>query len=218
MSRLIAQVIRWIVRKLGLLIVIVAILGGARPCCSRNGASTARSGRRSGSRRRTSSPRSSASWMRSTPTSRRSQTQAQASRGQYLDLAKQSQAARRAAQRARARLEILENATTGGGTTTSAPPSSSSSRPRGRTTPRSTAPPGWPKPRGPASPRPSPHLRKQVDQLELRRAEHVARSDAFERRLEMQRAEVEQNPREQMIATVKSPHPARTRHPRRASC
>ena len=50
-------------------------------------------------------------------------------------------------------------------------------------------------------------LRRQADALESHRAELLAQADDYERRLETQRAEIERNPRERMIATVKSKLP-----------
>ena len=50
-------------------------------------------------------------------------------------------------------------------------------------------------------------LRLQAEALEPRRAELLAQADAFERTLDTQRAEIERNPRERMIATIKSKVP-----------
>src|SRR5688572_5878161 len=107
MSRVIAQVITWIVRKLGLLIVIVAILVGA---------SMLQSEWREHRGLQPSLGQQATDQLAPVELEldaidagiQAFETQAQASRGEYLELAKQSQAARRAAQRARARVEFLE--------------------------------------------------------------------------------------------------------------
>ena len=202
MSRLIAQVIRWIVRKLGLLIVIVAILVGASMLQSEW-----REHREIQASLGQQATDQLAAFERELDAIdadiQAFETQAQASRGQYLDLAKQSQAARRAAQRARARLEFLERNYWWWDDYIS--PAKvvelKAARAHYAALDRSARVAEAARARKSAA---VAALRKQVDQLELRRAEHIARSDTFERRLEMQRAEVEQNPREQMIATVKS--------------
>jgi hypothetical protein len=202
MSRVIAQVITWIVRKLGLLIVIVAILVGASMLQSEW-----REHRELQASLGQQATDQLAAFERELDAIdagiQAFETQAQASRGEYLDLAKQSQAARRAAQRARARVEFLERNYWWWDDYIS--PAKlvelKAARAQYAALDRSARLAEAARARKSAA---VAALRKQVEQLELRRAEHVARSDTFERRLEMQRAEVEQNPREQMIATVKS--------------
>ena len=119
MTRLIFRAVQWILRKLGLLIVIVAILVSPR-CCNRNGGSIARPRRPSGQQ----ATERIAAFHRELDAIDANieafETQAQASRGQYLDLAKQARAARRAAHRARARSKFSSE-TSGRGTTMSVP-------------------------------------------------------------------------------------------------
>src|SRR5688500_17505390 len=99
MTRLVAQVIAWFVRKLGLLIVIVAILVGATMLQSEW-----REHREIQASLGQQATDQLAAFERELDAIdadiQAFETQAQASRGEYLDLAKQSQAARRAAQRA----------------------------------------------------------------------------------------------------------------------
>src|SRR5688572_9039168 len=107
MARLIAQLVQWIARKLGLLIVIVAILVVASVLRSEWQAhreaqaalGQLAAGRIAGFQRELDAIDANIDAF---------ETQAQASRGEYLDLAKQARAARRAAHRARARLDVLE--------------------------------------------------------------------------------------------------------------
>ena len=204
MARLISLTVQWILRKLGLLIVIVAILVGAA-MLNRSGSEHREIQAALGDRGDgTGSLRSSANWMRSTLASRPSRRRRRASRGQYLDLAKQARAARVAAQRARTRVEKFSRKTywswddlcqsrKGRG-------AQGRAREVRRARSRGTGGRGHPGPQL----RGRRDLRKQVEQLESRRAEHLASADAFDRQHEQQAREVERNPREQMIATVKS--------------
>ena len=151
----------------------------------------------------TDSPRSSASSTRSTPGSRLFESQAQASRGQYLDLAKQARAARAAAQRARARVKVLEDnywpwddyISPAKFVELKAARANAAALDRAARTAETA------RARSSAA---VAALRKQVELLESRRTQHLAKTDAFELDLKAKRAEVEHNPRERMIALVKS--------------
>ena len=202
MARLISLTVQWILRKLGLLIVIVAILVGAAMLQSEW-----REHREIQAALGDRVEKQAAAFDRELDAIdagiQAFETQAQASRGQYLDLAKQARAARVAAQRARTRVEVLEENLWPWDTYVrpakvvelKAARAKFAALDRAARTAEAT------RARSSAA---VATLRKQVEQLESLRAEHLASADAFDRWHEAQRAEVERNPRERMIATVKS--------------
>src|SRR5688500_15474324 len=205
MARLIAQLIQWIVRKLGLLIVIVAVLVIASVLRSEWQAH-----REAQEALGTQATARIATFQRELDAIDANidafETQAQASRGEYLDLAKRARAVRRAAHRARARVEILERnhwwwddylspakvAELQAARATYAALDRSATGAEAARAAKSNA---------------VAALRRQAEALESHRARVLTQADDFERRLAVQRAETERNPRERMIATVKSKLP-----------
>jgi hypothetical protein len=205
MTQLIFRAFQWIARKLGLLIVIVAILVIASVLRSEWQA-----------HREAQAALGQQATERITAFQRELdaidanidafETQAQASRGQYLDLAKQARAVRRAAHRARARLDVLERnhwwwddyvspakvAELKAARATYAALDRSASAAESARAGKSRA---------------VAALRRQAEALESHRARVLVQADDYERKLETQRAETERNPRERMIATVKSKLP-----------
>jgi hypothetical protein len=205
MTHLIALTFQWVARKLGLLIVIVAILVGASVL-----------------KTEWSEHRQAQAWLGGRAAEQLAEyergleaidadiqafeTQAQTSRGRYLDLAKQARAARDAARRARARVEELERRYWWWDDYLSPAKAVElkAARARAAALDRTARAAEAARARSSAA---VVDLRKQVEQLEARRAEQLANADAFERQLALERASIERNPREKMIATVKSKMP-----------
>ncbi len=205
LAQLLIKSLHWFVGKLGLLIVILAILVGAAVLKSEwreHREIQAALGQQAADQLAAFERELGAIDARI----QAFESQAQASRGQYLDLAKQSQAARRAAQRARARLEVLERNYWWWDDYLS--PAKlvelKAARASHAALERAARAAEGARARSSAA---AASLRKQVNQLETQRAAQVARGDAFENRLEAQRAEAERNPRERLIATAKSALP-----------
>jgi hypothetical protein len=205
MARLIAQLIQWIVRKLGLLIVIVAVLVIASVLRSEWQAhreAQAALGQQATGR--------IAAFQRELDAIDANidafETQAQASRGEYLDLAKQARAARRAAHRARARLDVLERNYWWWDDYVSPAKVAELKAARAAYAALDRSASAAEKARAQKS-NAVAALRRQAEALESHRARILVQADDYEQRLATQRADTERNPRERMIATVKSKLP-----------
>ncbi|HEU5468399.1 MAG TPA: hypothetical protein VFU77_03770, partial [Steroidobacteraceae bacterium] len=205
MSRLIAQVLQWILRKLGLLIVIVAILVAASVVMSQweqhrelqatlEQAATDRMAALQGE-------------LDAIDTAIQDfESQSRESRGEYLDLARQAQAARRAANRARNRRDALERAywwfddylNPGKRVELEAARATHAALDRAA---RAAETARARKSAAVAA------LRRQAEQLETRRAALIQEMAGFERQLDRQRAEFESSPRERAIVAVKEKLP-----------
>ncbi len=202
MVRLIAQLFRWAIRKLGLLVVIVAILVLASVLRSEWQAHRAtQDALGPQATARIAAFQSELDAIDANIDT--FETQAQASRGEYLDLAKQARAARAAAQRARARLDVLERNYWWCDDYLSPAKAAELRAARAAYAALERGARAAEKARAGKSATVAA-LRRQAESLEAHRARVVGESDAYERKLATQRAATERNPRERMIATIKS--------------
>jgi hypothetical protein len=205
MPLLIAQIARWIARKLGLLLTIVGILVLASLATSEW-----REHRELQATLGEQATALQAGYQQQLDAIDASihdlQSQSQASRGEYLDLARQAQRARRAAREARARLDVLERdywwwdpyvspAKTVALRKARATYAALDRTARAAETARARSSAGI------------AAIRRQVESLERERVGLEARIDSSERALEAQRADAERHPRERVIAAAKSKLP-----------
>jgi hypothetical protein len=205
MPQLIANIVRWIVGKLGLLLVIVAILVAASVVTAQW-----REHRELQESLGQQSTTLQAAYQQQLDAIDASihglESQSQASRGQYLILAKQAQKARRAAREARARLDVLERDYWWWDPYVS--PAKTVELQKARATyfalERTARAAESTRSRSSAA---VAAIRRQVESLEAERAGLVAQIDDFERVLEVQRAEAERHPRERLIAAAKDKMP-----------
>jgi hypothetical protein len=205
MARLLAQIVQWIVRKLGLLVVIVAILVAASVLAAqwREHRDLEESLGRQAATLRAAHEQELDAIDASIDAL---ESQSQLSRGQYLVLARQAQKARRAANEARVRVEALERDYWWWDVYAS--PAKTLELHKARAThvalDRMARAAETTRARSSAA---VVALRRQVEQYEAKRAEVAAQLDDFERVLASQRAEAARHPRERLIAAVREKLP-----------